>query len=61
MTIAWLRSAVLLALTAALLLVWVCPILWGLATSLKTERDVLAYPPALVFRPTDAAAWNSES
>jgi multiple sugar transport system permease protein len=41
-----------LMLAAALLTVWVFPILWGLLTSLKTERDVLAYPPQLVFEPT---------
>ena len=28
------------------------PVLWGLLTSFKTERDVLAYPPVLVFTPT---------
>ena len=41
-----------LVLAAALLTVWVFPILWGLLTSLKTERDVLAYPPQLIFEPT---------
>ena len=41
-----------LVLAAALLTVWVFPILWGLLTSLKTERDVLAYPPQLIFQPT---------
>ena len=28
------------------------PVLWGLLTSFKTERDVLAYPPVFVFTPT---------
>ena len=41
-----------LVLAAALLTVWAFPILWGLLTSLKTERDVLAYPPQLIFEPT---------
>lgn len=41
-----------LVLAAALLTVWVFPILWGLLTSLKTERDVLAYPPQLIFEPS---------
>ena len=38
----------------ALLLVslWVMPVLWGLLTSFKTERDVLAYPPKWIFEPT---------
>ena len=32
--------------------VWVFPVLWGLLTSFKTERDVLAYPPVWLFEPT---------
>jgi multiple sugar transport system permease protein len=32
--------------------VWVFPVLWGLMTSFKTERDVLAYPPVFLFTPT---------
>jgi len=35
-----------------LLAVWVFPVLWGLLTSFKTERDVLAYPPVWWFTPT---------
>jgi multiple sugar transport system permease protein len=43
----------MLGLVAGLLmLVWSFPVLWGLITSLKTERDVLAYPPVVVFEPT---------
>lgn len=43
----------LLWLGAALLLfVWTIPVLWGLLTSFKTERDVLAYPPKIFFEPT---------
>ncbi len=42
-----------LTLVAALLLsIWVIPVLWALLTSFKTERDVLAYPPLVVFEPT---------
>ena len=42
-----------LTLIAALLLsVWVIPVLWALLTSFKTERDVLAYPPLILFEPT---------
>ena len=45
--------AVLLGVAAAiLLLAWSFPVLWGLLTSFKTERDVLAYPPKLLFDPT---------
>lgn len=36
----------------ALLTVWAFPVLWGLLTSFKSERDVLAYPPKLFFTPT---------
>ena len=42
-----------LTLIAALLLsVWIIPVVWALLTSLKTERDVLAYPPLVFFEPT---------
>ncbi|MBM3599415.1 MAG: carbohydrate ABC transporter permease [Alphaproteobacteria bacterium] len=47
-----LRALLLLAGASVLLAVWAFPILWGLLTSLKTERDVLAYPPKLIFEPT---------
>jgi ABC-type glycerol-3-phosphate transport system permease component len=46
------RKALLALVAAAMLVVWIFPVLWGLVTSLKTERDVLAYPPMLVFQPT---------
>jgi ABC-type glycerol-3-phosphate transport system permease component len=41
----WLGAGVLLA-------VWAFPVIWGLLTSFKTERDVLAYPPVWLFEPT---------
>jgi ABC-type glycerol-3-phosphate transport system permease component len=43
--IVWLFAAVLVA-------IWVMPVVWGLLTSFKTERDVLAYPPVWIFEPT---------
>jgi multiple sugar transport system permease protein len=46
------RLALLVGIAALLLAVWVFPVLWAFLTSLKTERDVLAYPPTLVFEPT---------
>ncbi len=46
------RLAVLSLLSAMLLAIWMFPVLWGLLTSFKTERDVLAYPPVILFRPT---------
>jgi multiple sugar transport system permease protein len=50
---AWrLRTLVLVAIAALLLAIWAFPVLWALLTSFKTERDVLAYPPAVIFEPT---------
>jgi multiple sugar transport system permease protein len=46
------RNAFLFAVAVVVLFVWVFPVVWGLFTSLKTERDVLAYPPSLIFPPT---------
>jgi multiple sugar transport system permease protein/sorbitol/mannitol transport system permease protein len=48
---AW-RNGLLVGVTALLLAIWVVPVAWGLLTSLKTERDVLAYPPKVIFTPT---------
>jgi ABC-type glycerol-3-phosphate transport system permease component len=48
------RSTLLLAVAVMMLLVWTFPVVWGLLTSLKTERDVLAYPPEVIFEPTAA-------
>ena len=46
------RKLVVAAAAAGILVVWSFPVLWALLTSFKTERDVLAYPPKLVFTPT---------
>lgn len=46
------RTGALALITALLLGLWIVPVAWGLLTSLKTERDVLAYPPTVVFQPT---------
>jgi multiple sugar transport system permease protein len=46
------RKLVVTALAAGILVVWSFPVLWALLTSIKTERDVLAYPPKLIFTPT---------
>jgi len=43
------------AASSAFLLAWVFPILWSVLNSFKTEQDILAYPPKLVFPPTLAA------
>jgi multiple sugar transport system permease protein len=46
------RQVALYAVAGLILSVWVFPVLWALLTSFKTERDVLAYPPVVVFEPT---------
>jgi ABC-type glycerol-3-phosphate transport system permease component len=47
-----LRQIMLYSVTGISLAIWVFPVLWGLLTSFKTERDVLAYPPKFIFTPT---------
>lgn len=47
-----LRTAALMSVAAALLLVWTVPILWAVLTSLKHEKEVLAYPPTVLFEAT---------
>jgi ABC-type glycerol-3-phosphate transport system permease component len=47
-----LRKLLVWLFAALLVSVWVLPVLWGLLTSFKTERDVLAYPPVWFFEPT---------
>jgi ABC-type glycerol-3-phosphate transport system permease component len=46
------RRALIFAVAVVVLAVWAFPVLWALLTSFKTERDVLAYPPKVVFAPT---------
>ena len=52
MTTVRVRALALWLVAGALLAVWAFPVLWGLLTSFKTERDVLAYPPTVIFEPT---------
>ena len=47
-----LRGVLLIAAAGALLLVWVFPLIWAMVVSLKSEREVLAYPPTVIFEPT---------
>ena len=47
-----LRTVVLMAAAAVLLLVWIVPVLLAVITSLKDEKEVLAYPPSIVFEAT---------
>lgn len=46
------RRLALAAVAGFGLSIWAFPVIWGLLTSFKTERDVLAYPPVVFFQPT---------
>jgi multiple sugar transport system permease protein len=45
------RNFILVAFASVLLLIWVFPLLWAVLVSFKSEREVLAYPPNLIFDP----------
>ncbi|MGI9303980.1 MAG: carbohydrate ABC transporter permease [Gammaproteobacteria bacterium] len=45
------RTIMLVAGASVLLLVWVFPLLWAVVVSLKSENEVLAYPPSVIFNP----------
>jgi multiple sugar transport system permease protein len=49
------RRFALAAVAGIVLSVWAFPVLWSLLTSLKSERDVIAYPPTILFEPTLAS------
>jgi multiple sugar transport system permease protein len=46
------RNISLITVTAVLLLIWVFPLIWAVVVSLKSESEVLAYPPNIIFEPT---------
>jgi ABC-type nitrate/sulfonate/bicarbonate transport system ATPase subunit/ABC-type spermidine/putrescine transport system permease subunit II len=46
------RFIATMIITLIFLLAWVFPIVWSVLNSLKTDQDVLAYPPKLIFHPT---------
>jgi ABC-type glycerol-3-phosphate transport system permease component len=46
-----LRATILIALSAVVMFVCAFPVLWTLLTSFKTDLDVLAYPPVVIFEP----------
>ena len=46
------RTTILLIVASALLLVWVFPLIWAVVVSLKSETEVLAYPPRVFFEPS---------
>jgi multiple sugar transport system permease protein len=45
------RNFILVAFASVLLLIWVFPLLWAVLVSLKSESEVLAYPPNIIFDP----------
>jgi ABC-type glycerol-3-phosphate transport system permease component len=47
-----LRGLALMSVSGILLAVWAVPILLAVITSFKNEKEVLAYPPTLIFEPT---------
>lgn len=46
------RNILLYVLSALILAIWAFPIIWAVVVSLKTESEVLTYPPRIVFHPT---------
>ena len=46
------RNAMLYVAAGLLLVVWIFPVVWAVVVSLKSETEVLAYPPRIVFEPT---------
>lgn len=47
-----LRRVVLTLVAAVILFLWAFPVLWAVVVSLKTEAEVLNYPPRIIFQPT---------
>ncbi len=46
------RNVILIGAASLLLFVWVFPLIWAVIVSLKSESEVLAYPPRVIFEPT---------
>lgn len=46
------RKTILFSLASILLFIWVFPLIWAVIVSLKSESEVLAYPPRVIFEPT---------
>lgn len=45
-------AVVLFVVACALMAVWAFPLIWAFIVSLKSENEVLAYPPSIIFEPT---------
>jgi multiple sugar transport system permease protein len=52
MTAKRLRIAAVIVISLIFILAWMFPILWSFLNSLKTDKEVLAYPPKVLFAPT---------
>lgn len=46
------RNMILYAIAALVMIAWAFPVIWAIVVSLKSETEVLAYPPRLFFWPT---------
>jgi multiple sugar transport system permease protein len=46
------RAVVLYLLASIILAIWAFPIIWAIVVSFKSEAEVLAYPPRVIFEPT---------
>ncbi len=46
------RDYTLTTLATFILLIWILPLIWSVFVSLKSEIEVLAYPPNIFFEPT---------
>lgn len=46
------RTIVLYLLASIILAIWAFPIIWAIVVSFKSEAEVLAYPPRVIFEPT---------
>jgi len=46
------RDYILTTLATFIMLIWILPLIWSVFVSLKSEIEVLAYPPNIFFEPT---------
>ncbi len=46
------RTIILYLIAGTILTIWAFPIIWAIVVSFKSEAEVLAYPPRVIFEPT---------
>ena len=46
------RNVLLYMVSVVILVIWAFPVAWAVVVSLKSETEVLAYPPRVIFHPT---------